>query len=175
MIALATAPNLSAGPAITLLAEAAMANTGAMAFVSPIEARSNRSERGNIPRTDDDSAGERFVAISKLLHGWDGGKADPINPDALARAKRLVEFASSLPGKNGPPAIVPCADGSIQIEWHLPDSRFEMYLETDGSASAWWHDRASDKETEAENSLAEVLLGRWAVREAAWSTVAIAA
>jgi hypothetical protein len=49
---------------------------------------------------------------------WDGEDAEPITPQTLQYARRLLEV---MPNRFGPPDIAPSADGSIGLEW-VPDT-----------------------------------------------------
>lgn len=60
------------------------------------------------------------------------------------------------------PYIVPCADGSLQLEWHLKSTELELYFEKDGSLSAWVHNRETGNEIDAEGAAARELFFRWA-------------
>lgn len=61
------------------------------------------------------------------------------------------------------PAVVPCADGGLQIEWCVPEGHFEMYFYTDGDVSAWLKDETG-LEHEADGAEARDLLRHWAAR-----------
>lgn len=123
----------------------------------------------------EDATTARVRELSVLQAGWAGAGSVAINRDALARASAAVERVKLLVPSQRLPQIVPCADGSVQIELHGTDGCFEMYFEVDGSISAWWHELASDAEFVAEGREADLLLERWAIRPAAWKPVAFAA
>jgi hypothetical protein len=107
---------------------------------------------------------------------WDGPNFARVPESLIMKAKESVHTVLSLNPMEALPGIVPCADGSLQIEWHKADSKFEMYFETDGSIGSWWYDAASGKEFEADDDAeARLMLSNWAVRDAAWEMNAIAA
>lgn len=152
----------------------AIASTSANAAPHAPVCRSSINGNGNMlgkKRT----VSEQLNRLARLQPGWDGGASAPISREALGQVQNAINEVKRLSPFERDPAIVPCADGSLQIEWHLEDSSFEMYFETDGSVSAWWHDRLSDDEWDEEGSTAFALLAHWAVRDAAWPVRAIAA
>lgn len=104
---------------------------------------------------------DRLRAYSK---GWDGPASLPISHDALARGGRLLALAFENLAHPAPPAAVPCADGSLQLEWWLTDTRFELSIEADGATYAWAQNRLTGEETEAEGKDATNLFFRWARR-----------
>jgi hypothetical protein len=55
--------------------------------------------------------------------GWDGYKADPLTDDAIAAARQFLNYN---------PAIVPLADGGLQIEWHTAGCTVELEFGSDG-------------------------------------------
>jgi hypothetical protein len=59
---------------------------------------------------------ERIEELTALARGWDGYDAKPIDATVAVQAVRFVldHAYPSVPQ----PAIVPSADGGIQIEWH---------------------------------------------------------
>jgi hypothetical protein len=122
---------------------------------------------GNLVKTEDDLT-QKISALKALAPGWSGRGSGPIIEQSLNGAVQALQFAESVSPAGTHLALVPCPDGSVQIETHLLDSAFEMYFETDGSVSAWWLNKESGEEKEADGADATRLLGQWAVRPAAW-------
>jgi hypothetical protein len=85
-----------------------------------------------------------FRALS-LRRGWDTYDARPISyksaEDALTFLSQIIDPAAS------PPAVVPLADGGVQIEWHRrgldvefafsPDEQPEIYVADRETGSEW--------------------------------------
>lgn len=109
-------------------------------------------------------AAERLNALRSYQPGWDGPKSLPISSNALARGGRLLELAFENLAHPAPPSAVPCADGSLQLEWWLTDTRFELSIAADGFTYAWAENRLTGDQTEAEGKDATNLLFQWARR-----------
>ncbi len=109
-------------------------------------------------------AANRLDRLRAYTQGWDGPASLPISHDALARGGRLLALAFENFAHPAPPAAVPCADGSLQLEWWLTDTRFELSIEADGSTYAWAQNRLTGEEIEAEGKDATNLFFRWARR-----------
>ena len=74
-------------------------------------------------------------ALSSLAPNWNGYGERPIHPASLKRAVALLDAmdASQLPA----PSIVPVADGSVQIEWHLRTRSVEVEVPPSGDATGF--------------------------------------
>jgi len=149
---------------------------GANAYAAPIqfEADVGGHVSGN-SYSPTKSVNDRLKYIGSLESGWDGHLSAPISKISISNARHVIALVREIAPFEKDPAIVPCADGSLQIEWHLVDSRFEMYFENDGSVGAWWDDRSTGREFEAEGTEAHTLIGHWAVRDAVWPKLILAA
>jgi len=65
--------------------------------------------------------------LRNLEDGWDSYGGVPPNPVALAKAE---ELASILVAAGWPvPALVPCGDGGVQVEWHTFGFDIEALIE----------------------------------------------
>ena len=69
---------------------------------------------------------ERIEELTALARGWDGYDAKPIDATVAVQAVRFVldHAYPTVPQ----PAIVPSADGGIQIEWHRGGLDFEVSI-----------------------------------------------
>jgi hypothetical protein len=54
----------------------------------------------------------RLKELLDLSEGWDSYGADPIDPRAVDGAWRVLEVLEQEP------AVIPCVDGGVQLEWH---------------------------------------------------------
>ncbi len=109
-------------------------------------------------------AARRLADVSLLAAGWDGGQSIAVHPNAIATAERLLDVAFRSVAFPAVPSVVPCGDGSVQLEWRLNDSRFELEIEADGQLGAWALDRPSNISTERNGFAATQLLLSWAHR-----------
>ena len=82
----------------------------------------------------------------------------------IAKADRVLELIFDGIAHPAPPAAVPCADGALQLEWWLTDTRFQLSVEADGGLEGWALDRESGHEASAFNAKAIELLRKWASR-----------
>jgi hypothetical protein len=107
---------------------------------------------------------ERLAALRDRLNGWDGEGS--VRPDdaLLSKAERILDLVFEGKRFPAPPTAVPCGDGSIQLEWWLVDTRFELMIEPDGKMESWALDRLSDHSVEASGPAAVELLSKWAAR-----------
>ncbi len=106
----------------------------------------------------------RLADVSLLRAGWDGPASIAVNPNAIATAERLLDVAFRSVSFPAVPSVVPCGDGSVQLEWRLNDTRFELEIEADGQLGAWALDRPSNISAERTGFAATQLLLSWAQR-----------
>lgn len=91
-------------------------------------------------------ATERFDYLLSLSPGWDGHEAVPVkNEHVLAAGKFL---STVMAPETAAPAIVPTADGGIQIEWHQGGVDVEVLFSDCDDDALYVHDLASRKEWE---------------------------
>jgi hypothetical protein len=109
-------------------------------------------------------ATQRLSALHRFLDGWDGDGSLAVAATALAKADRILGFAFEGIAFAAPPVAVPCADGSLQLEWWLTDTRFELSIESNGEMESWALDRSSGQEASAVGTAAIELLSRWSGR-----------
>lgn len=110
------------------------------------------------------TASDRLAHLRRLADGWDGVGSIGVSADTIAKAKRILELAFDGVAHPAPPATVPCGDGTIQLEWWLIDTRFELSIDADGRLESWGLDRESDHEASAVGTMAIELLMKWASR-----------
>jgi len=48
------------------------------------------------------------------------------------------------------PSVVPCADGSVQIEWHTNDVNFDVTFKPDGSSEFFFEDLRNSETTDGD-------------------------
>lgn len=78
---------------------------------------------------------ERMNAVAVLEKGWDGDRARPVTAHAAESALQVLQ--ETMAPQTVAPAVVPVADGGLQLEWHLRGVDLEIYVEADGGVSAW--------------------------------------
>jgi hypothetical protein len=106
-------------------------------------------------------ASKRLAALHSLEAGWDGVGSVPISETAIAKADRLLDLAFNDVPFPAPPSAVPCADGSLQLEWWLSDLRVELAIEDAGEVELWVQNRSTGREYTALGAEALTLLLRW--------------
>lgn len=93
---------------------------------------------------------KKVTELLKLPADWDGYGAPAIRRDAAMFALEVLETVM-LP-RTPLPAIVPAADGGIQIEWHEGDIDLEFHVSAPYACDLWFEDLRG-----AEESISEVL------------------
>lgn len=109
-------------------------------------------------------AADRLAALARFVDGWDGPASRSIPQESRLKALVLLDAAFTGVRYPAPPAVVPCGDGSLQLEWWLTDTRFEVSISSDGDLEAWGCDRVVNHEVEAFGSASVELLSKWASR-----------
>lgn len=73
----------------------------------------------------------KAAELRMLPDGWDGEDSAPPDWHALERAVELaLVVAPFFPTYE--PALVPCSDGSVQVEWHADGFNVEMWVRRAG-------------------------------------------
>jgi hypothetical protein len=75
------------------------------------------------PSWADASLSDQLSAISKLAANWDGYGAEPIEPTAIASARKLLERLTPTPD-----VIMPSTAGTVVIEWETTLGRANLEL-----------------------------------------------
>ena len=81
---------------------------------------------------------QRLEAIYALESGWDSYDAQPVALSRVFQAYSLLRFVMS--DATPVPALVPTANGSIQIEWHTLGVNIEALLVSDADIEVWFED-----------------------------------
>ena len=68
----------------------------------------------------------RLNALKELGKNWDSYGADPINPQSIERARKLLEVIQTEP------LIVPTRDGGVALAWHEEDITLTIYADACG-------------------------------------------
>lgn len=102
--------------------------------------------------------GNKFARLKALEAGWAGPDSFPVCQRTIFKAHRALSIA--LSGLDSPilPAVLPVADGGLQMEWHRTDYDFEIYFGPDDSVTAISEDLTSGAETEKDGNAAIDLL-----------------
>ncbi len=80
------------------------------------------------------------------------------------KALNFIRFALASQANPEAPFIVPCPDGSLQVEWHTARIEIEIYFNRNGGVTLWAKDRETGYEIEVKDSEALPHLIRWAPR-----------
>jgi len=88
---------------------------------------------------------EGISSVLRLRRGWDSYDARPITHVSAQSA--LTFLSRVLEATTAPPAVVPLADGGVQIEWHRggldveiafsPGDAPEMYIADHETGASW--------------------------------------
>lgn len=90
---------------------------------------------------------ERFDYLLSLLPGWDGHEAVPIKSEHVLAAGRFL--SAVMAPETAAPAIVPTADGGVQLEWHQGGVDVEvLFSDCEEDVALYVHDLASGNEWE---------------------------
>ena len=91
---------------------------------------------------------ERFNELTSLPRGWDGYDGRPVAFDCAQFAAHLIEslFLRTVRA----PQLVPGADGTLQIEWHMNGFDVEIDVLAPYSIVATRFDHVTDVEEEIE-------------------------
>lgn len=77
----------------------------------------------------------KIKELNQLETGWDGYHGTPVKFNAGYFALTILEkCAGSIMFE---PDVVPCSDGSIQLEWHYGDESIELRVSDMYEARAW--------------------------------------
>lgn len=91
---------------------------------------------------------ERFNEIGSLPVGWDGYTGKPVSFTTANFAAQIIErlYSKDVPA----PSIVPGADGSMQIEWHINGYDVELDVLGPVNVVAYRYDHLTENEDELE-------------------------
>lgn len=74
---------------------------------------------------------DAIVHCTRLPAGWDSYQGEPTTQKAAVAAQRFLDALRT------PPAVVPCSDGGIQLEWHTAGYDIEVAFTPDGAIEFW--------------------------------------
>ncbi|MCK5617014.1 hypothetical protein KAR91_84915 [Candidatus Pacearchaeota archaeon] len=77
---------------------------------------------------------EKLQSLTDLPKGWDGYKAEGVNP---ANADFAAKILSVLPKNTPAPQIVPGTGGDLQIEWHTETIEIEIHIMSPDAVDVW--------------------------------------
>lgn len=89
----------------------------------------------------------RLDRLANLGPAWDGAAAKAIAPSLIDAVRDFVT-SDLIDHTEIKPELVPTLDGGIQLEWHTSDVDLIIECEPSGSASYYYRDVESDKESE---------------------------
>ena len=101
---------------------------------------------------------ERLQHLAGLPPDWDSYGGLPISPQAIENTRAVIREVTAAGGNLPMPYIAPCGDGTLSVEWELPDGS-ELTIDVplaDGPVDILWVD--ADR-VDAE----ELVCERWAV------------
>jgi hypothetical protein len=81
-----------------------------------------------------DKIRNEIAAYSNRPAGWDGYAAKPINPNAMADARKFVQM---LPEDINAPRDIPCSDGEVSLVWRS-DGRYAE-ISFPGNGTFYWY------------------------------------
>ena len=68
----------------------------------------------------------RLNALKELGKNWDSYGADPMDPKAIEKARKLLEVIQTEP------LIIPTRDGGVALAWHEEDITLTIYADACG-------------------------------------------
>lgn len=74
---------------------------------------------------------DAIANCTRLPHGWDSYGGEPTTQAAAVAALRFLDALRTAP------AVVPCSDGGLQLEWHTAGYDIEVAFGTDGGIEFW--------------------------------------
>ena len=149
------------------MASAAQANTVFQRFEAPTMAgevitpsfRSVRT-RPNWPTSRwFGSLAARFNELTSLERGWDGYKGLPVKFSTAMFAAQLLERVAN--DRVPAPSLIPGADGSLQIEWHLKGYDIEIDIRDAFDLTAVRIDHKNELEEEVDLQDDFALIASW--------------
>ena len=64
---------------------------------------------------------ERLQHLAGLPPGWDSYGGLPISPQVIETARAVIREITAAGGNLPMPYIAPCGDGTLSVEWAMPD------------------------------------------------------
>jgi len=102
---------------------------------------------------------DRFNVLTSLRIGWDGYAGLPVSFTCAQFAANLIErlHNSALPA----PQLVPLADGTLQLEWHMNEFDVEVHVVGPYDVVAYRADLRTNEEDEIEVQTDFTALSDW--------------
>lgn len=102
---------------------------------------------------------ERFDELTSLPKGWDGYDGIPVSFNCAQFAANLIEslFVQGVPA----PQLVPGADGSLQLEWHVNQYDLEVDVLAPYEVVATRYNYATEEENEIDIQADFTELASW--------------
>lgn len=102
--------------------------------------------------------------LKNLPEDWDSYGADPISPNAIAKAKSIVTsvmiaFGGIIGNVVQLTDVIPIADGGVQLEWIGPHAELEIEISPNGNIGLLYISGSGDRRNYVEsedNSLDDV-------------------
>ena len=104
----------------------------------------------------------KLFALRNLRAGWDSYGAQPIRQEIIERTAQWIP--SILQASTPEPAVVPQAEGGLQLEWHRKGIDLEIYMDSPGNIHFSAEDRTSGEADEVALAGNEDLLRKWVAR-----------
>jgi hypothetical protein len=102
--------------------------------------------------------------LKNLPEDWDSYGADPISPNAIAKAKSIITsvmiaFGGIIGNVVQLTDVIPIADGGVQLEWIGPHAELEIEISPNGNIGLLYISVSEDRrnyEESKENSLNDI-------------------
>jgi len=104
---------------------------------------------------------DRFDELTSLPKGWDGYDGVPVSFTCAQFAANLVErlYVKGV----GVPQLVPGADGTLQLEWHMNQYNLEIDVLAPYEVVATLYDHLTEQEQEIEVQTDFTELSEWVI------------
>lgn len=119
------------------------------------------SKSVDLPQT---TALRKLDELKNLAEDWDSYGAEPISPEAIAKAKSIIistmiAFDGIIDNVVRLTDVIPIADGGVQLEWTGPHAELEVEISPDGTIGLlyiWGSEDRRNYEESEDNSLQDV-------------------
>lgn len=110
------------------------------------------------------TAMRKLDELKNLPEDWDSYGADPISPNAIAKAKSIIisvvkSFSNAIGDVVQLTDVIPIADGGVQLEWVGPHAELEIEISPNGTIGLLYISGSGDRrkyEESEDNSLNDV-------------------
>src|SRR5712692_5249858 len=110
------------------------------------------------------TAMRKLDELKNLPEDWDSYGADPISPNAIAKAKSIIisvvkSFSNAIGDVVQLTDVIPIADGGVQLEWVGPHAELEIEISPNSNISLLYISGSGDRrkyEESEDNSLNDV-------------------